>query len=105
MSQIYSKDSFDRFGDDLCEYVLSYLTFKDVFRYSCISRQWHSLVFNKQNVFNFCDIFGKDLYKEIIIDLKTFESILKKCPNITSVFNRYTNVINNNEILDLIINY
>jgi len=100
----YSCDSFLRFGDDLSEDILSYLTFEDNFRYECISRQWHSLVFNKQNVFNFCDIFGKDLYKEIIIDLKTFESILKKCPNITSfVFNVYFDNIE--EMFDLIINY
>ncbi|CAG2107735.1 unnamed protein product [Medioppia subpectinata] len=39
----YSKDSFDRFGDDLCEELLSFLTFEDRFRYECISRQWHRL--------------------------------------------------------------
>ncbi|CAG2107734.1 unnamed protein product [Medioppia subpectinata] len=39
----YSKDSFDRFGDDLCEELLSFLTFEDRFRCECLSKQWRRL--------------------------------------------------------------
>ena len=38
MTRMYSKDSFDRFGDDLCEEVLSYLTFEDKFRFECVAK-------------------------------------------------------------------
>ncbi len=41
----YSKDSFDRFGDDLCQLLLSYLTINDKIKFECISKQWQTLVF------------------------------------------------------------
>ncbi|CAG2101682.1 unnamed protein product [Medioppia subpectinata] len=76
----YSKDSFDRFGDDLCQQLLSFLTFEDRFRCECLSKQWRRLVFNTQ----------KDIhYREDNnwSDLSTFEMILKKCQNITHLRN------------------
>ena len=44
----YSSDSFERFGDDLCELLLSYLSVKQKKRFECVSKQWQRLVFNKQ---------------------------------------------------------
>jgi hypothetical protein len=44
----YSKDSFDRFGDDLCELLLSYLRVEQKLFYECVSKQWKTLIFNKQ---------------------------------------------------------
>ena len=44
----YLKNSFDRFGDDLTELILQYLTFEDKVRLECVSKQWRRLVFNKQ---------------------------------------------------------
>ncbi|CAG2115582.1 unnamed protein product [Medioppia subpectinata] len=38
------KDSFDRFGDDLCEELLSYLSFEDRFRWECVSKQWQRVL-------------------------------------------------------------
>ncbi|CAG2176582.1 unnamed protein product [Oppiella nova] len=35
---ISSQDSLDRFGDDLCELLLSYLWLRDSFRYECLSK-------------------------------------------------------------------
>ena len=46
MCEIYSKDSFERFGDDLTELVLSYISFEDCFHYKCVSKQWKRLIFN-----------------------------------------------------------
>ncbi len=40
----YKYDSFDRFGDDLCELLLSFLSFDCKTR---VSKQWKRLVFNK----------------------------------------------------------
>ena len=44
------KASFDRFGDDLSELIVSYLTIEDKFRFQCLSKQWRRLVFNKTYV-------------------------------------------------------
>jgi hypothetical protein len=44
--------SFDRFGDHLCEQLLSYLSLKEKIGFECISKQCKELVFNKQHVLN-----------------------------------------------------
>jgi hypothetical protein len=46
--QNYSKDSFDRFGDDLCQLLLSYLSVEQKLLFECVSKQWKSFIFNKQ---------------------------------------------------------
>ena len=43
-------NSFERFGDDLCELVLSYLSVKQKLVFQRVSKQWQTLVFNKQKV-------------------------------------------------------
>ena len=49
MSTIYSRDSLDRYGDDLIELILSYIQFEDCFHFRCVSKQFNRLLFNKQN--------------------------------------------------------
>jgi hypothetical protein len=46
--RIYSRNSFDRFGDDFRELLLSYLSLKDklVFRY--VSKRWKRCLFGRQ---------------------------------------------------------
>ncbi|CAG2171801.1 unnamed protein product [Oppiella nova] len=73
MSQIYSKDSLDRFGDDLCEILLSYLSLEDRFRYECLSTQWQRSVFTTQ------------IQLIIIVKNKSFEKNLKLCKNVTQI--------------------
>ena len=34
-----TRDSFDRFGDDLCELILSYLPISDCFRLQCVNNE------------------------------------------------------------------
>ena len=92
MSVIYRKNSFDRFGDDLIELVLSYISFEDSFQYKCVSKQWKRLVFNKQNKLIINNKSKINLINESIseVNLKVFEIILKNCRNITSIdFNKY----------------
>ena len=48
--KVYSKDSMDRFGDDLTELILSYLTLEDKIRLECVSKQWKRCVFQRQSV-------------------------------------------------------
>ena len=44
------KASFDRFGDDLSQLIVSYLTIEDKFRFQCLNRQWLRLVFEEEYV-------------------------------------------------------
>ena len=46
----YYVNSFDRFGDDLCQLILTYLPLIQKIRFQCISKQWKSLIFNKQKI-------------------------------------------------------
>ena len=41
-------NSFQRFGDDLCELLLSYQRFEDKILFECVSHQRQRLIFNKQ---------------------------------------------------------
>jgi hypothetical protein len=34
----YYSDSFDRFGDDLCEFILSYLPIRYKLQFECVSK-------------------------------------------------------------------
>ena len=113
--RVYAKDSFDRFGDDLTELILSYLTLEDKVRLECVSKQWRRLVFSKQLVIEIIDIKVYRFYnktnnslnklyrridKRILFDsLKLF---LKKCPNIRKI-NFMVNV--NSDVLSLIGQY
>ena len=54
--KVYAKDSFDRFGDDLTELMLSYLILEDKVRLECVSKQWRRLAFNQQLVIEMVDI-------------------------------------------------
>jgi hypothetical protein len=42
-------DSFERFGFDLCEFILSYLSFRDKVIFECVSKLWQMLLFNRQS--------------------------------------------------------
>ena len=80
----YRKDSMDRFGDDLTELILSYLTFEDKIRLECVSKQWKNAmvtVFKKQLAIKIVYKW-EDKHKMFINGLIT---VLKKCPNIIKV--------------------
>ena len=97
--KVYAKNSFERFGDDLTEEILQYLTFVDKIRLECVSKQWRRLVFNKQFVIELNKNLGdnRNETQNSLIKLHNFvnntssinrpslELLLKKCPNITKV--------------------
>ncbi|CAG2174578.1 unnamed protein product [Oppiella nova] len=70
------KDSLDRFGDDLCEVLLSFLSLSSRFRCECVSKQWQRVVYQTQTdlIISGCGISHK-----------RFEWILRKCANITHI--------------------
>ena len=101
MSEIYSKDSFDRFGDDLTEVLLSYLSIKNCFDLRYVSKQWKSLIFNKQNFLR----LDNNIDWTQTSNLRQLEITLKSCPNITSIdVNNYLE-LNIDLIFELIIKY
>ena len=88
----YSRDSFDRFGDDLTELILSFMTFEDKIRFECVSKQWQRFVFNKQFAIGISrsnqestkdSLIG--LYRGSRIKRKALKSVLKKCRYIRTV--------------------
>ena len=105
-----SRDSFDRFGDDLCEVLLSYLTLSDCFRFECVSKQFKALLFNRQTklVINKYTEADKSVLNELItyrwgqpcIYSTSLECVLKKCRFINEIEINCVDI--NDEILDII---
>ena len=91
--KVYLKNSFDHFGDDLTELMLSYLTLEDKIRLECVSKQWRRLVFNKQFVIelsvnnsrNSLRKLFRRVENEIQVNEQALESVVKKCPNIRRI--------------------
>ena len=90
--KVYPKNTFDRFGDDLTELILQYLTFEDKIRLECVSKQWRRLIYNKQFVIviDFKRYETQNPLNRLLVDEKQsteeiLESLLKKCPNIENV--------------------
>ncbi|CAG2172520.1 unnamed protein product [Oppiella nova] len=80
MSQIYSKDSLDRFGDDLCQHMLSFLSLEDRFRFECLSKQWQRCVYETQTRLT----ITRKLCAKLNINSQ-IESMLQKLPNIADI--------------------
>ena len=111
--KVYPKNSFDRFGDDLTELILQYMTFEDKVRLECVSKQWRRLVFNKQFVIELnAEIYYEERrnLKNNLLELtykrrkltKRLKSVLMKYPNIKSV---KFNIEVESEVLSLIGRY
>ena len=94
--KVYPKNCFDRFGDDLTELILQYLTFEDKLRLECVSKQWRRLVYNKQYVLEIVEEWQQSknslmkLYRKFkrrlpSINSRALKSVLKKCPNIKTI--------------------
>jgi hypothetical protein len=111
----YSKDSFDRYGDDLCEKIFSFLSIEQKLKFECVSKQWKHLIFNKQQKLIISDykpdfdtlrnpdnrpessyiweiIFKKLKYLKIIkcdskiyLTIETLDLITKKCRHLEEI--------------------
>src|ERR1700712_1588118 len=87
-SDSQNSDSFsERICDDLSEVILQYLSLEDKLRLQCVSKQFQRTVFKRHYEFTFRggnDLLDKTkidirLTEDDCIDLKPFESLLKKC--------------------------
>ena len=103
--KIYPKNCFDRFGDDLTELILQYLTFEDKIILECVSKKWRRLVYNKQFVIDL-KIGSKDMssINQMYLNVQQLESLLNKCPNIRRV-DISSSIKNTSEVLSLIGRY
>ncbi|XP_054167087.1 myelin transcription factor 1-like protein [Oppia nitens] len=98
------KDSFERFGDDLTELMLSYLSFDDKFRYESTSRQWQQLIFNKVIELNVNvdlktvndNTFDPSMYPKLSSD--NWQLVLRKCRNISKVSLKIDYKLDNNKV-------
>src|SRR5690349_14078889 len=86
----YSADSFDRFGDDLSEVLLTHLPLKDKIRLQCVSKQWRRTLFQRQTILSI-DKYGKLDYsiRESIIrrinDITRLKNVLAKCSKVKTI--------------------
>jgi hypothetical protein len=105
-----NRESFSgRICDDLCEVLLSYLSFEDKIRFECVSKQWQKLIYNKQYILevnetsdkskNCLNSLLKAKKRSYNLNIKAFESILKKCKFINKVIIRKYNVKNREQVL------
>ncbi|CAG2113202.1 unnamed protein product, partial [Medioppia subpectinata] len=82
-AMIYAKNSMDRFGDDLCALLVSYLHIEDCFKYESVSKQFQRTVFGSVVCIDFNDHF---IQREDDISIfKTMNKIIKKCRNIQTI--------------------
>ncbi|CAG2103257.1 unnamed protein product [Medioppia subpectinata] len=68
--RIYTKDSLDRFGDDLCAVLVSYLSLEDCFEYECVSKQFQRTVF------------------ESVVDIHIYTTLVKKLNSMRLIYDR-----------------
>src|SRR6185437_13601879 len=80
MSKVYSKDSFDRFGDDLCQHILSYQTIDQKVKTECVSKQWQRFIYSSQT-----ELLVDKLLDYYTIKQNGFEFILNKCKNLSKI--------------------
>ncbi|CAG2116590.1 unnamed protein product [Medioppia subpectinata] len=83
--KIYAKNSLDRFGDDMCGLLLSYLTFEDRFSFECVSKQFRRTVFVNVVDITLSDELMQRLLNAKRSDVQMLATIAIKCPNIQCI--------------------
>ncbi|CAG2114015.1 unnamed protein product [Medioppia subpectinata] len=84
-TQIYAKDSMDRFGDDLCQLLLSNLSLKNRFVFQCMSKQFRRTVFRSVVDIDVRDELIKGNYNTMTPIIATMNKVIKKCQNIETI--------------------
>ncbi|CAG2109775.1 unnamed protein product [Medioppia subpectinata] len=82
---IYAKNSMDRFGDDLCALIVSYLSLEDRFRYECVSKQFQRTVFGSVVDITLNVRFIWRLLNAKRSDVQMLATIAIKCPKIETI--------------------
>ena len=88
----YSRDSFDRFWDDLCEDIFGYFPLEVIIKYECVSNQWKRTIYQKVKRLRIDRSAGRLLLKQLFSSkqleggVPALESLLRKCPIITEFY-------------------
>ena len=97
MTSVYRKDSFDRFGDDLSELILSHLSFEQKLSFECVCSRWRRQVFSKDFRFEILRHKFKCGHKRLFIrsyvhqnqtfelEPNLFKSLMKKFLNLSEL--------------------
>ncbi|CAG2102516.1 unnamed protein product [Medioppia subpectinata] len=83
--KIYAKDSMDRYGDDLCEVVLTYLSLEDRLRCECVSTQFRRTAFKSVVDIEITDWLIKQIQVSKQTIRQTMTAIAIKCPNVETI--------------------
>ncbi|CAG2172156.1 unnamed protein product, partial [Oppiella nova] len=88
--QMKTKDSLDRFGDDLLEVLLSYLPLEDRYRCEYVSKQWQRLIYETLYSITIDDKLIEKMMETNIFGREYCESykliqIMRKCVNIETI--------------------
>ena len=105
------RTSFERFGDDLTELILTYVRLEDRIRLRCVCRQWRRLAFNKQslliagesnhNINAIVKLVSKSRFRSYqTVIAARLRSVLKMCPNVKAI-DLGSHIIDNS-VLDII---
>jgi hypothetical protein len=83
----YRRDSFsDRICDDLSEVILQYLSLEGKVRLECVSKQFQRTIFIRHHEMTIESMLSNlRLEGMSLINMNSFESLIKRCPNITSL--------------------
>ncbi|CAG2111443.1 unnamed protein product, partial [Medioppia subpectinata] len=79
-----AKNSMDRFGDDLCGHILSYLSLEDRFDCECVSKQFQRTIFESVVDITLHDPYVKRSRTDIN-DMQMLATIGRKCPHIHTI--------------------
>ena len=97
MTEVYLKNSFDRFGDDLTELILSHLSFEQKLSFECVCNRWRNHIFAKDFRFELLRHKFKSGQKQLFIrsyvhqnqtfelEPKLFKSLMKKFFNLSEL--------------------
>ncbi|CAG2116074.1 unnamed protein product, partial [Medioppia subpectinata] len=84
-TQLFAKNSMDRFGDDLCALLVSYISLEDRFRLECVSKQFQRTVFGSVVDITLSDEFIIYLMSGTLINTQLLATIARKFTNIGSI--------------------
>jgi hypothetical protein len=103
----FKRQSFDKFGDDFCELIISYLSLEDKIKFECVSKQWQTLIYNKQNTLIINNSNPLEPIKGSTILSKYLENVLKKAKFITKIVTDFdlSEIPNGEQVLELISKY
>jgi len=89
LTELYGRDSFDRFGDDLGSLILNYLPAKFKLQFECVCPHWRNVIFKNHETLEY--EWGDNLFllrsfnNNYLTFNEVYEEIAKKFINVNSI--------------------